>query len=240
MRVPAFWNSKHLLPSQPSIDNNTVGIQMRRFDRANRLRMAVLIAVIIFHLLLGFLVIEANRFQKVILPDPHMAITFLPPSQPSRSSVRKSPAESPSQRMTAKVPEPSMPAPQAPEPSNAITIPNVSWDAEAEAVVRRKTNNEEAEKRRRSLAGPSDSQLDWARNNAPLLPDHHEAGDTERAAGGQVITWVNDKCYWTTSGATSAGMSQTTKVCKDPPKLDDELFKDMRKKLDDRDSTRLP
>jgi hypothetical protein len=136
--------------------------------------------------------------------------------------------------------KPSMAAPQAPEQSNAITIPNVSWDAEAEAVVRRKTNNEEAEKRRRSLAGPSDSQFDWARNNAPLPPDQHEAGDTERAAGGQVTTWVNDKCYWTTSGATSAGMSHTTKVCKDPPKPADELFKGMRKKLDDRDSTRLP
>jgi hypothetical protein len=65
-------------------------------------------------------------------------------------------------------------------------------------------------------------------------------GDTEGAAGGRVITWVSDKCYWTTSGATTAGIPQTTKVCKDPPKADEELFKDMRKKLDDTDTSRLP
>jgi hypothetical protein len=202
--------------------------------------MAVLIAVVILHLLLGLLVIEASRFQKVILAEPYTAITFLPLSQPSPSYVRKSPSESPSQRRTAKAPEPSNGSPPSAEPSNAITTPNVNWDAEAEAGLRRKIDNEEVEKRRRSLAGPSGSQLDWARNNAPLVHDHHETGDTERAAGGQVITWVNNKCYWTTSSATTAGIPQTTKVCKDPPNADEELFKDMRKKLDDTDTSRLP
>ncbi|GAC1303492.1 MAG: hypothetical protein NVSMB10_05580 [Steroidobacteraceae bacterium] len=106
--------------------------------------------------------------------------------------------------------------------------------------MRRTITNEEAEKRRRNLAGLSDSQLDWAKRNAPWAHDHHEAGDTEHESGGQVITWVSGKCYWTTPGAAFSGMSRTTKVCKDPPKPDNELFTDMRKKLDDRGSTRDP
>src|SRR5450631_1266974 len=213
---------------------------MRRLDRSERWRTTVMIAVVILHLLLGFLAIEASRFQKIILPESYTPITFVPPSQPNRPSAHTHPSDAPSQRLSARSPEPPNGAPPRSEPNNAITVPNVNWDAEAQAGLRRKIDNDEAEKRRRSLAGPSDSQLDWARNNAPLLHEHHETGDTERAAGGQAITWVNDKCFWTTSGATTAGMPQATKVCKDPPKADEELFKDMRKNLDDRYTSRLP
>jgi len=209
---------------------------MRRFDRTGQGRIAILIAVVILHLLLGILVIRANRFQKLFPADSYAAITFLPPLQPSHPPALKSPVQSP-HRMPDHSPKLSTEASRAPEPSNAITAPNIIWDAEAEAAVRQQTNSEETEKRRRNLAGPSNSQLDWAKHNARLVPDHHEMGDTEHGPGGQVINWVNNKCYWTTRGA---GMSQTTKVCKDPPKPDDELFKDMRKKLDDRDSTRIP
>jgi hypothetical protein len=35
-------------------------------------------------------------------------------------------------------------------------------------------------------------------------------------------------------------MPQTTKVCKNPPKTDAELFNEMRKKLDERDTSRTP
>lgn len=139
-----------------------------------------------------------------------------------------------------------MAGPKAPEssvasqPSNAITVPYIDWDAEAEAVVRRKRDGEETERLRRNLAGPSDSQLDWWRKNAPLVRDHHDLGDTERAEGGEVITWLNDRCFYTTNGITTFGMRQTSKVCKDPPKPETELFKDMRKKLDERESSSTP
>jgi hypothetical protein len=61
-----------------------------------------------------------------------------------------------------------------------------------------------------------------------------------RPAAAELITWVDDKCYWTTHGITTFGMPQTSKVCKDPPKPDSELFKDMRKKLDERPMGRAP
>jgi hypothetical protein len=126
------------------------------------------------------------------------------------------------------------------EPNNAITVPYIDWDAEAKEGAQRKVDNEEAERRRRNLAGPSDSQLDWARNNAAVTSEHHKWGDSERAEGGEVITWENEKCYWTTHGVTIYGMLQTVKVCKDPPKTDAELFKEMRKKLDERGASPTP
>jgi hypothetical protein len=128
----------------------------------------------------------------------------------------------------------------APASSNAITLPYVDWSAEAEGVGKRQIDSEELERRWRNLAGPSDSQLDWSRNNIPLVHDHHELGDTERAEGGEVITWENDKCYWTTRGITTFGMPETSKVCKDLEKPDGDLFKDMRKKLDERNTNRTP
>jgi hypothetical protein len=44
---------------------------------------------------------------------------------------------------------------------------------------------------------------------------------------------MNDECYFTTHGINTFGMSQTSQVCEDPPKPETELFKDMRKKLDE-------
>jgi hypothetical protein len=124
------------------------------------------------------------------------------------------------------------------EPNNAITVPYIDWGAEAEAGAKRKVDSDEAERHRRNLAGPSGSQLDW--NNAAIVGEHPKFGDSERAEGGEAITWESDKCYWTTHGVTIYGMPQTSKVCKDPPKADAELFKGMRKKLDEGDTGRTP
>jgi hypothetical protein len=117
------------------------------------------------------------------------------------------------------------------EPNNAITLP-LDLSADADVAARRQSDKEKSEKRWRNLAGPSDSQLEWWRNNVPLVRDH-VLGDTEHAEGGELITWLNDKCYFTTHGIATFGMPQTSKVCKDPPKPETELFKDMRKRLDD-------
>ncbi len=74
----------------------------------------------------------------------------------------------------------------------------------------------------------------------PLVRDYHQLGDSERAEGGELITWVDDKCYFTTHGVTTFGMPQTSRVCKDPSKPETELFKDMRKKLDEGAKGRAP
>ena len=40
--------------------------------------------------------------------------------------------------------------------------------------------------------------------------------------------------FYTTHGISTFGMPQTSQVCKDPPKPETELFKDIRKKPDER------
>ena len=126
-----------------------------------------------------------------------------------------------------------------PEPNNAITLP-LDLSVDADAAARRESGKEENEKRRRNLAGPSESQLEWWKNNTPATRDYHLDGDSERAEGGELITWVGDKCYYTTNGISTFGMPQTSKVCKDPPKPETELFKDMRKQLDESARGKVP
>jgi hypothetical protein len=125
-----------------------------------------------------------------------------------------------------------------PEPNYAITLP-FDLSTDADAAARRQSDKEESGGRWRNLAGPSESQLEWWRNNTPLARDH-QLSDTEHAEGGEIITWVNDKCYFTTHGISTFGMPQTSKVCKDPPKPETELFKDMRKRLDEGAKGRAP
>lgn len=147
-----------------------------------------------------------------------------PSSIPDRSLTRR--AASPETE-----PPPSAPAPE-PEPSNAITLP-LDLSSYADAAARRQSEKEAIERRRRNLAGPQDSQLEWSRNNVPLVRDYHQRNDTEHAEGGELIVWMNDKCFYTNRGITTFGLPQTSMVCKDPPKPETELFKDMRKKLDE-------
>jgi hypothetical protein len=216
---------------------------LTRPDRTERWRVAVFIGVVGVHLLAGLLMLAANKVRiAVSWPEQGVIVTFLRSAELRPLPSVLSTSQVPANFSNPKKRESSTPADGKPvaEPDNAITVPYIDWGAEAEVGAKRKVDNDEAERRRRNLAGPSDSQLDWARNNAAIVGEHHKLGDGERAEGGEAITWENDKCYWTTHGVTIYGMPQTSKVCKDPPKADAELFKEMRKKLDERDTGRTP
>ncbi len=187
--------------------------------------------------------LAAGKIPIAILqPEQGVIVAFLPSAK-----LRRPLSDLSTSQVSANVSNPNKRESSTPadgkrvsEPNNAITAPYIDSGAEAEAAGKRKIENDEAERRRRNLAGPSDSQLDWARSNAAIVGEHHAVGDSERAEGGEAITWENDKCYWTTHGVTIYGMPQTLKVCKDPPQADAELFKEMRKKLDERDASRAP
>ena len=216
-------------------------------DRNNRGRVAAFLAVIVLHLVAGLLVLSGSEIHILNLrPEQDLTLTFLPSASPRLPpELAHSPAPSnPSsankrQASLAAGPKPAEPDVAA-EPSNAITLPLIDWDAETQAEARRRETNEETERQRRNLAGPSAAQLEWWKQNAPWVRDHHELGDTEGAAGGEVITWLNDRCFYTTKGITTFGMPQTSKVCKDPPKPETHLFQDMRKQLDERELSSTP
>jgi hypothetical protein len=225
----------------PKTENK--GMKLRRPGQSERWRVAVLVAVVGLHFLIGFLIFATGtiRIARLRVVDSPLSLLAL-----SQESQLKAPATLPESiptqnlRRREALREIDRPASVVePEPNNAITLP-LDLKLDAGAAARRQADKEESERRWRNLAGPSESQLEWSRNNVPLVRDYHQLGDGEHAEGGELITWVNDKCYFTTHGITTFGMPETNKVCKDPPKPETELFKDMRKKLDERAKARAP
>jgi len=217
-------------------------MQLRRPEESERWRVAVFVAVVGLHFLVVFLIFAMGsiRIARLRVVDSPLSLLSLSQESPPKLPA-KLPASIPTQNLRRRESSQDidLPAREAePESNNAITLP-LDLSTDAGAAARRQSDQEESERRRRNLAGPSESQLEWWRNNAPLARDH-QVGDTEHAEGGEIITWMDDKCYLTTHGVTTFGMPQTSQVCKDPPKPETELFKDMRKKLDERAEGRAP
>jgi hypothetical protein len=211
-------------------------MQLRQPRQSERCRVAVFVAVVGLHFVVGLLLLAPGTLRNAGLrADTPLSLITLPQERPPPATVRSPTPTIKRQELSRGIDRP----PTEPAPSNAITVPfDLGLDANAAAA--RQAEQKENEKRWRNLAGPSESQLEWWRNNAPLIRDYHLLGDDERAEGGEQITWVDDKCYYTTHGITTLGMPQTSKVCKDPPKPETHLFKDIRKKLDDAAKGRAP
>jgi hypothetical protein len=218
-------------------------MRLKRPDQSERWRVAVFIAVAGLHALAGLLILASGtiRIGRLRAVDAPLSLLWLSPDGSPQRAV-PSPTTTPEHNLKRREAAPDTARPPdipAPEPNNAITLP-FDFSTDANSVARRQADKEENERRWRNLAGPSESQLEWSRNNVPLIRDYHQLGDDEHAEGGERITWVNDKCYYTTHGVTTFGMPQTSQGCKDPPKPETELFKDMRKKLDDGAKGRAP
>ncbi len=211
---------------------------MKRRDAGeiDRWRVAVFVAVVALHVLVGLLLFATGTIRVGRPPavEAPLALVWLSLKSPARLPVAAAasiPTHTPKRKEA--LPEiQRQPEAATLEPSNAITLP-LDLSADADAAARREAQKEGKERRWRNLAGPSESQLQWWRNNAPGVRDSHQGGDEERAEGGELIAWMNSKCFYTTHGLTTLGLPQMGTVCKDPPKPETDLFKDMRKKLDD-------
>jgi hypothetical protein len=198
--------------------------------------------VVGLHFLVVLLILATGRIRIARLRVIDSPLSLLSLSQESPPKLPATlPASIPTQNLRRR--ESSryidLPANVESEPNNAISLP-LDLKLDAGAAARRQSDKEESERHWRNLAGPSESQLEWWRNNTPLARDRHLSGDSEHAEGGELITWVDDKCFYTTHGITTIGMPQTSMVCKDPPKPETELFKDMRKTLDEGAKGRAP
>jgi hypothetical protein len=213
-------------------------MRLKRPDQSQRGRVAVFVAVVGLHILAALLIFAAGtgtiRIARLRAVDAPLSLLWL-----SRESSAQRPVTSAATAPEHKLKKPEAardidrpPEVAAAEPSNAITLPS-DLSGNADLVAHRQADNEENERGRRNLAGPSESQLDWSRNNLPLVHGYHQRGDNERAEGGELIAWMNDKCFYTNHGISTFGLPQTSMVCKDPPKPETDLFKDMRKKLDE-------
>jgi hypothetical protein len=209
---------------------------LRRPGQSVRWRVAVFLVVVGLHFLVAVIILATGTIRIARLRTVEAPLSLLSLTQ---ESPPKPPVTPPGSSQVVKhraspqyVDQPPIAIPN----SSAITLP---LDLSTEAAVRRQSDKEEHERLWRNLAGPSQSQLQWWRDNAPLTREHL-AGDSEKAQGGELITWVSDKCYFTTHGISTLGMPQTSEVCKDPPKPETALFKEMRQKLDERTKGRAP
>jgi hypothetical protein len=217
-------------------------MQLGRPGQSERWRVAVFVAVVGLHFLVVLLIFATDSIRIArlrVVDSPLSLLTLSQESPPNLPATLPSSIPTQNLRRRESSRDIDLPASPEPEPNNAITLP-LDLKLDAGAAARRQADKEESERRWRNLAGPSESQLEWWRNNAPLAPDRHLLGDSEHAEGGELITWVDDKCFYTTHGITTFGMPQTSQVCKDPPKPETELFKDMRKKLDEGAKGRAP
>lgn len=217
-------------------------MRLIRYGQSGKERLAVLVAVLSLHILAALLIFATGsiRIARMRASAP-LSLLWLSKENPPNPRINSSaPILERSLKSRAVSPEiERSPEVAAPEPSNAITLP-LDLSTDADSVARRQADKDENEKRRRNLAGPSDSQLEWSRNNVPLIREYHQLNDTEHADGGEIITWMNDKCFYTTHGISTLGLPQTSMVCKDPPKPETDLFMGMRKKLDQSAKGRAP
>jgi hypothetical protein len=212
-------------------------MRLRRPGQAERWRAAVFAAVVGLHVLTVWLLFATGtiRIAHMRAADAPLSLLWLSPNRPPQipaASAASTLQHNLKKRAASPDIESPPPSVTAPEPSNAISLP-LDLSADAASIARRQAEEEGSERRRRNLAGPSDSQLEWSRDNAPLVRNYHQLNDAEHAEGGELISWRNDKCFYTNRGITTFGLPQTSLVCKDPPKPETELFKDMRKKLDE-------
>jgi hypothetical protein len=163
-------------------------MRLMRDGQSGRWRLAVLVAVLGVHVLAGWLLFATSSILiargRAAAP---LSLLWLPQESPANPRINSPPIPAHSlKRRTASADIEPTPQIAAPEPSNAITLP-LDLSSDADSVARRQADKEENERRRRNLAGPSDSQLEWSRNNVPLLRDYHQLNDIEHAEGGERI-----------------------------------------------------
>jgi hypothetical protein len=134
------------------------------------------------------------------------AMIWLTAPMPLRPLPKPSPQQKARAPSGARIPLPAASPAPALVPDTTISVPPIDWDAEG---ARSAGNLEVGEK-----PGPA---LD-SKPQALVLPDKsnlpHKAGDTEHFEGGQLITWINEVCYYTSRPGPMNFGGESRKVCK--------------------------
>jgi hypothetical protein len=102
-----------------------------------------------------------------------------------------------------------------PSATELTLVEPIDWLSEPERVARERVAKDEADELLHSFAThPQGKEITTPNTN------QHGAGETQYLEGGQVITWINDRCHYTTDGPPDifSSMHMTQKVCKDPPR----------------------
>jgi hypothetical protein len=114
-------------------------------------------------------------------------------------------------------------------PDNAITQPPIDWNLEAESVAR----NSAGKRSYRDLAGFTPEQLEWMKRNKMAPAPYNPFWDDGRRVNEPGVLWINHDC-----AIVNLLPMCTFKLGK--RKVRGDLFKDMRKYLDERETDPLP
>ena len=95
-----------------------------------------------------------------------------------------------------------LPIPPATEPgptqSTAITVAPIDWYAEGQRSARNAYKDDVREKPEPSLHSKPQALVLPDRSNQP-----HKLGDSEHREGGEIITWINETCFYSYKPAES-------------------------------------
>jgi hypothetical protein len=207
-----------------------------RVGAKNR-RAAVFLCVLLIHAGFGALLSRTSRLRLLVGPVTQpFAIEVLPELsqvQPQRNraeNVFSKPASGPDHKRPT-VPEASKAIiNDEHEPSGAITTPPpIDWDLEAETVAR----NSVDKRLYRDLAGLTQAQMEWMKRNQMAPVPYNPLWDDGRRLDEPGVLWINDDC----------AIVHLLPVCRiklGKRKVRDDLFKDMRRYLDERETDPLP
>jgi len=200
-------------------------------------RLAVFLCVLLFHGTLSALLIRASRIRLAVdQVTPGFAIELLPElarvraggNRPEKMNSRQ--ASNPANdRRSAVAAEPRISSDDEPAPGGAITLPLIDWELEAEAVARNSANA----KLYRDLAGFTPEQLEWIKRNQMRPVPYNPFWDHGRHADEPGVLWISDDC-------AIVNLLPMCRIKLGKRKVPGDLFKDMRKYLDERETDPLP
>ena len=189
---------------------------MRGQARAKFRKRALLCVILGAHLLLFWLISVSDNPRSVRRSEEAPGILFwvdLPKPRSTQPSTRSS-SERP-------ISTHDPPLNSSAARDNTITLPPeiegtdapIDWDAEARRVARDVARRKREEEKFRSLDHHPAGM-------GPLLPkpSGHKLGDSEHFAGGEIIDWINSRCYYSNQNAPTPALGPALRlqipVCK--------------------------
>jgi hypothetical protein len=179
-------------------------------------RLPLFAAVALAHVFVIAIIIASSQFQ-VLLPATmdrqELVLLDLRDAVRTQAMVKSIVSRSVSRIATR---PPATPPPKAgvvaPAPARTHAGP-IDWAAEARQVVR---NSIEREAR----GDPYRSFSIYARGiDVPDRDATQRRGDSQRFEGGEVISWISDRCFYTNRGWDPfTVIPQAQLLCKDPPR----------------------
>ena len=200
-------------------------------------RSAVLLCVLLIHGIVVDLLVRATRLHFAVGQNSHAFTVDLLPGilRPEMRESRPKIAVSKPVRNADKQASPALPAESQATtgnesaPNSAISPPPIDWDLEAAIVARGSVGK----RLYRDLAGFTPEQLEWMKRNQMAPAPYNPFWDEHHRADEPGVLWISDDC-------AIVNLMPVCRLKVGKRQVRGDLFKDMRKYLEDRELEPLP